>query len=289
MKDSLALKTDEFLLAGTGVSAGPIAVRLARTRAEIEAAQKLRYEIFFGEYGAQPTSAMEAQGRDYDEFDEHADHLIVIDRRIETVPERIVGTYRLIRNEAAQKVGRFYSSSEFDISPLEQGGQNLVEVGRSCVHKDYRSRNVLQLLWQGIAEYITHYDIKLLFGCASFHGIDVPGHADMLSYLYHYHRAPDAFCPRALPAHGIDMNIIPKDALNPKDALLKLPPLIKGYLRLGGFVGEGAYIDKQFNTIDVCVIVKTGLLSDRYRKHYQRKVSDSFEAEGDVNESSEII
>lgn len=290
----LALKTDDFILAGDGVSTGPIAVRLARTPAEIEAAQKLRYDIFYREYGARPIGNMETLGRDFDKYDDDADHLIVIDRRINTVPERIVGTYRLIRTEAAKRIGQFYSASEYDISKLEKTIPSLMEVGRSCVHADYRSRNVLQLLWQGIAEYITYYDIGALFGCASFHGIDVGAHASTMAYLHHYHRAPDEFCPRALDGQYVGMDLIAKDQLNPKEALLKLPPLIKGYLRLGGFVGDGAVIDTQFNTVDVCIIVKTGMVSNRYKKHYERKVGASFDAveevaDENVDATSEII
>jgi len=290
----LALKTDDFILAGDGVSTGPIAVRLARTPAEIEAAQKLRYDIFYREYGAKPVGEMEKMGRDFDRFDEHAEHLIVIDRRIDTVPERVVGTYRLMRTSAAKRAGQFYTASEYDITKLETVVPRLLEVGRSCVHPDYRSRNVLQLLWQGIAEYMTYHNIGALFGCASFHGTDIPAHAEMMSYLHHYHRAPDEFCPRALDGQYVSMNLIPKDQLNPKQALLNLPPLIKGYLRLGGFVGDGAVVDEQFNTIDVCVIVKTMLVSDRYKKHYERKVGASLEtgvdiADDNVDAASEII
>lgn len=285
-----ALKTDGFVLAGEGVSAGPIAVRLARKPGEVEAAQKLRYDIFYREYGATPLGDMAEKGLDYDRYDEFADHLIVIDRRIDTVPERIVGTYRLIRSEAAAKAGQFYSQDEYDISKLVATFPNLLEVGRSCVHPDYRTRNVLQLLWQGIAEYITHYDIGALFGCASFHGTDVASHADMLAYLHHNHMAPPEFCPRALENQYTSMDLLPKDKLNPKAALLELPPLIKGYLRLGGFVGDGAVIDRQFNTIDVCVVVKTAAVSGRYKKHYERKVGGSFATEDvAVDSNSEII
>ena len=251
---------------------GPLAVRLARKEGEIEAAERLRYEIFYKEYGAKPIGDIEKTGRDHDEFDDVTDHLIVIDRRIDTVPERIVGTYRLLRSEMAEKFGRFYTDSEFNTDKMKASGLNLAELGRSCVAADYRTRSVLQLLWQGIAEYVTHYNIGVLFGCASFHGTDVNEHAEMLSYLYHYHRAPEDFRPRAISENAVDMNIIPKDKLDAKHALLKLPPLIKGYLRLGAYVGDGAFIDHQFNTIDICVVVKTGLVAKHYSKHYQRKV-----------------
>lgn len=282
MTQPAVIQTDDFILAAEGVSMGPIAVRLARKPGEIEACQRLRYDIFYKEYGAKPVGEMEKLGRDYDQYDEHADHLIVIDRRIDTIPERVVGTYRLIRNEAAAKVGQFYTASEFDIAPLIGQGQNMVEVGRSCVHPDYRTRSVLQLLWQGIAEYVTWHDIGILFGCASFHGTDVPAHANMLSYLHHFHRAPENFCPKALPSQFVDMNMMAKEAINPKEALHDLPPLIKGYLRIGGVIGDGAVIDEQFNTIDVCVIVKMKMVADRYRRHYERKVANF---DGAVNPS----
>lgn len=286
MEKPALMQTDDFILAAEGVSMGPIAVRLARKPGEIEACQRLRYDVFYREYGAKPVGDMEKRGLDHDEYDAHADHLIVIDRRIDTVPERVVGTYRLIRNAAAQKVGRFYTAGEFDIRPLERLGMNLVEVGRSCVHPDYRTRSVLQLLWQGIAEYVTWHDISVLFGCASFHGTDISAHAKHLSYLHHYHQAPEGFCPKALPGQYVDMDLIAKDQLNPKEALHDLPPLIKGYLRLGGFIGDGAVIDEQFNTIDVCVIVKMKLVAERYRRHYERKVAN-FDADAQVAE--EII
>lgn len=282
-----ALMTDDFILAGDGVSMGPIAVRLTRSKAEIEATQKLRYDVFYREYGAKPVGDMEAKGLDYDRFDAFADHLIVTEN---SGSERIVGTYRILRSDAAKKAGQFYSASEFDISKLVSTIPNLMEVGRSCVHPDFRTRSVLQLLWQGIAEYIAYYDIGALFGCASFHGTDMSAHADMLSYLYHNHRAPDQFCPRALDGQYTSMNLIEKDALNTKDALLKLPPLIKGYLRLGGFVGDGAVIDPQFNTIDVCVVVKTSAVSNRYKKHYERKTGVALGTEDvPVDATSEII
>lgn len=287
------LQPAEFILAAEGVSMGPIAVRLARKPGEIEAAERLRYDIFYREYGAKPLGDMEKTGRDHDDFDDVTDHLIVIDRRIDTVPERIVGTYRLLRSDVAKTFGKFYTQSEFDITPLNNTGLMLGELGRSCVHPDYRTRSVLQLLWQGIAEYVNHYNIGILFGCASFHGTDVATHAHLLSYLYHNHRAPDEICPRAIGENAVDMNIIPKDQLDAKGALMKLPPLIKGYLRLGGLVGDGAFIDHQFNTVDICVVVKTGMVAERYRKHYERKVEgflNNFPAsDEDVNPSSEII
>lgn len=294
MNAPLADNNGGFILAEQGVTLGNIAVRLARTPEEVAATQRLRYDIFYREYGAKPVGDMEAQGRDYDQYDDYAEHLIVIDESREGAPEdRIVGTYRLLRSEQAKKIGRFYSESEFNIDDLLASGLNLVEVGRSCVHRDYRTRAVLQLLWQGIAEYVGHFEVQVLFGCASFHGVDISQHANCLSFLHHFSHAPEGFCPRALPRLYNSTNLLPKDEVDTKRALADLPPLIKGYLRLGGFIGDGAIIDEQFNTIDVSVVVKIGLVSDRYRKHYERKTNTSFGVEAAVDENvsqkSEII
>jgi len=285
MNEATAAKGDGFSLIA-GVSLGPITVRLARGPDEIRAAQKLRYDIFYREYGAKPIGEMEAEGRDFDQFDDVADHLIVLDTS--GGAEKIVGTYRILRGKAVAKTGRFYSESEYDISDLKNSELNLVEVGRSCVAADYRTRAVLQLLWQGIAEYVSWHDVNVLFGCASFHGTDLKEHANELAFLHHYSHAPEGFCPRALPDLYHSMDLMPKDRVDAKKALVNLPPLIKGYLRLGGFVGDGAIIDPQFNTIDVSIVVKIGLVSDRYRKHYERKVDTTFEVDG-INRKSEII
>ena len=137
---------------------------------------------------------------------------------------------------------------------------------------EYRTKPILNLLWQGIADYITDNKIDLLFGCASFQGTNIDDIALQLSYMHHYHSTPDDIAPVALPSRNIDMNIIPKDEINEKRAFASLPPLIKGYLRLGATIGHGAVIDEQFNTTDVCIVVQTHLMTDRYRKYYERKI-----------------
>lgn len=247
-----------------------ITVRLASSAQEVEAAQRLRYEVFYEEYGAKPDATMAAQRLDFDVYDEYADHLIVVD---ESGPkEQIVGTYRMLRREGAEKVGQFYSASEYDISPVLKSGGSLLELGRSCVLAPYRTRPVLQLLWQGIADYITEHDIELMFGCASLHSTDIKSISKPLSYLYHYHLAPEKLRPRAIKGRYINMNIVPQEDIDARRVFAELPPLIKGYLRAGALVGDGAVIDEQFNTTDICIVVQTHLLADRYRKHYERKI-----------------
>lgn len=253
-----------------------IFIRLAQSEAEIQAAQRLRYKVFYEENNAHPSDLMKASGRDFDDFDDFADHLVVIDTGIADPEQRIVGTYRLIQKEAADRYGQFYSSQEYEIAPLIASGASLLELGRSCVLPPYRTRPVMQLLWQGIADYIAVHGIELMFGCASLQGTDIKNIAGPLSYLYHYHLAPPGLRPRALRGRYINMNIVPREDLDRKRLFATLPPLIKGYLRLGGCVGDGAVVDEQFNTTDICIVVQTHLITNRYRRHYERKIQKSF-------------
>jgi putative hemolysin len=253
-----------------------IIVRLAETNAEREAAQKLRYVVFYEEFGAKLSGEILKTKRDVDEFDEAADHMIVIDESLGNGSNAIIGTYRLCDQVAAAQVGRFYTSDEYDITPLLECGANLLELGRSCVLKPYRTRPVLQKLWQGIADYVLENEIEILFGCGSFHGTEPEQHAEALSYLHHYHLAAPGLRPKSLDKHYVNMNIVKKSKLNQKQILMSLPPLIKGYLRVGAVIGDGAYVDHHFNTTDVCIVLQTHLITDRYRQHYERKGNASF-------------
>ncbi len=250
-----------------GVAAGDLQVVLAESEDEINFAKELRYQIFVNEMGAKPTEKMRRELKDSDEFDEFCDHLLVKDRSVR-VGNPIVGTYRLLRRSQAKKLGKFYTASEFDIKNIEKSAGEILELGRSCVHANYRTRAVMQLLWRGIAVYVFHHDIKLMFGCASFPGTDAKTHKTQLSYLYNYHLAPKEICAKALAGRYVDMNLIPKEEIDPVKAAISLPPLIKGYLRLGGYVGDGAVFDNEYNTTDVCIILKTDLVTDKYYKRY---------------------
>lgn len=253
-----------------------ISVRLAETSAEIEAAQVLRYKVFYEEQAAKPSPEMALAKRDFDEFDPHADHLIVVDER--GGKSNIVGTYRLLNRAVAEKYGRFYTSGEYNINSILNSGASVLELGRSCVLPQFRTRPVLQMLWQGIADYVLDHKIEMLFGCASFPGTNPKVLARPLSYLYHFHLAPPELCPKALPERYVSMNMIAKEDLNPREILGELPPLIKGYLRIGSLIGDGAVIDEQFNTTDVCIMLHTNIVADHYRKHYERKGNKSFTA-----------
>ena len=254
------------------VVAGDFEVRLARTTAEIHAAQALRYRILYEEMSAHSTPEMKALGRDFDPFDEVCDHLLVLDRRRGEGPEGIVGTYRLIRRTAAAKMGRFYSSAEYDIQKMIDYPKEVLELGRSCIARDARNTATMQMLWRGIALYAYHYDVKVMFGCASFPGIDPTQHAQALSYLHHHHLAPPEIRVRAVPERYVEMNVLDPGSYDPRRAMARVPPLIKGYLRLGGFVGDGAVIDHEFNSTDVFIIVKTELVTEKYIRHYERGI-----------------
>ncbi len=251
--------------------AGNLGVRLAVTAAELDAVQALRYRVFYGEMGARADLATMASKRDRDQFDAIADHLLVVDHDLGESAENVVGTYRLIRQSAAARLGRFYSADEYDISILEKFDGQLLELGRSCTAAAYRSRAVLQLLWRGIAAYVFHYGIDLMFGCASLHGTDPDALAAELTYLFTHHLAPAPIRPRALEHRYVNMNRCALDRFDARRILARLPPLVKGYLRLGGFVGDGAVIDQQFNTTDIAVVVQTDLVTEKYYRHYERE------------------
>ena len=272
-----------------GTAIEKVHVRLARSAAEVDAAQHLRYKVFYEEFKAKATPEMAAQRRDFDIYDDVADHLIVIDESISDPRQKIVGTYRLMRREAVDKVGGFYTSGEFDIAPLTSGNDTLLELGRSCVLAEYRTRPILQLLWQGITDYTLDHKIGLLFGCASLPGIDINTLSRQLAYLHHYHLAPSGMCPRALPARFVNMNLHDKDSLDARATFNSLPPLIKGYLRAGGFIGEGAVIDEQFNTTDVCIVFPMKTITERYRKFYAKKTNRDVPAAKDADESADSI
>ena len=251
------------------VHSGNFEVRLARDLEEIDAAQSLRYRVFYEEMSANPSSKMKALKRDFDKFDNFWDHLLVLDNSKTDIEDKVIGTYRLNRKSRAQNLGGFYTSQEYNIEGLLKQPGEILELGRSCVDVNYRNGQTMQLLWRGIANYVFFHNIEIMFGCASFPGIKVEPIKMLLSYLYHNHLAPKDIRPVAVSNRYIDMNILDKEKINAIETRKKIPPLIKGYLRLGCFVGDGAVLDKQFDTIDICIVLKTDLVTRRYREHYE--------------------
>jgi len=243
-------------------------VRIARTKGEIEAAQSLRYQVFYDEMKGTPSAEMRKISRDFDEFDEYCDHLLIIDTGLQQSESRIVGTYRLLRRSRMHDLKGFYSEARFDISALKNEDGEILELGRACIDAHYRNRSVIQLLLRGIGVYIQQYDVKLLFGAANFFGTDITKHTLPLSYLYHYHLAPLELRPVPLPGQYVEMNLIAKECIDVQEAMAMLPALIKGYLRIGCYVGLGAAIHPSLNAIDVGIVVKTDLITNKYTQRY---------------------
>jgi L-ornithine Nalpha-acyltransferase len=240
-----------------------LVVRLARGACDVLAAQKLRWEVFFRERGAAvncPTAI------DADSFDSDCDHLLVEDRSGPC--PRIVGTYRLLRRSVASAENGFYSASEFDLSPLAGIAGQWLELGRSCVAPEFRDARTIQLLWRGIAQYLVDHDIAMMFGCASFDGIDPDAHSAALSYLRHCHLAPSGFRVRPLESRYVEMDRLPIGGYDARSAMRGLPPLIRGYLRVGAVVGDGAVIDAEMGTIDVFIILPVSEMTARYSDRF---------------------
>jgi putative hemolysin len=253
---------------------GALEVRLARKRGEIRRAQRLRYKVFYEEMSATPNALAILSRRDEDAYDPIFDHLLVLDRGDQTKGRwrrpKVVGTYRVLRQEIADLYDGFYTQGEYNIAPLIQAkpDYNFMELGRSCVLKPYRNKRTLELLWQGVWSYVREHGADVMIGCASFPGTDPSAHALALSYLHHTALAPEEWRVRAHEHLRIDMNMMPPEAVNARAALKRLPPLIKGYLRVGAYIGDGAVIDHQFGTTDVLVIMPVEAINSRYFAHF---------------------
>ncbi len=250
---------------------GNVYLKLAETADELLQAQKLRHFVFFEE----PKGITTPSGQvDKDEFDDLCEHLLVMDDSDAKNP-KVVGTYRLLLSTPDKQVNKFYTESEFDISGLKNSGLNVMELGRSCINPNFRDGKVIQLLWAGIGAYIAHHEIAYLFGCGSFFGVDPQEHAIPISYLIHNHKAPDNICPTPKPEVAAKFDLIQKDKIDKKEALKLLPALLKGYIRTGCMVGNGAVIDNVCKTTDVCIIMDTTKIAKRYSQHFVNKSDGS--------------
>lgn len=258
---------------------GNLEVRLARKRKEIKHAQRLRYQVFYEEMSAIPTLRAELRRRDEDPYDAVCDHLLVVDAAPVADPEawgglkkqKVVGTYRVLRQEIAERTLGFYTQSEYDIAPLIQARSphySFMELGRSCVLEPYRNKRTVELLWHGLWTYVREHKIDVMIGCASLAGTDPDQHAEALSFLHHNALAPEEWRCRAHDDLYVSMNRMPAENVDARRALKALPPLIKGYLRLGAYVGDGAVIDRQFGTTDVLIILPVEKIDPRYFEHF---------------------
>ncbi|MGH6811330.1 MAG: GNAT family N-acyltransferase [Methylocella sp.] len=253
---------------------GSFEVRLATTNREIRKAQRLRFKVFYEEGNATPQHRAALTRRDICPFDKICDHLLVIDQyqrnRFGRKKPKIVGVYRLLRGDAAAWHQGFYSETEFDIAPLlaRHPGKRFLELGRSCVHAQYRSKRVIELLWRGLWVYAKHHRIDVLIGCASLPGVDPLALALPLSFLHRHALADEEWRARPLAGRGVDMAILDTKGIDARKGVAALPPLLKAYLRAGAKFGDGAVIDAQFGTTDVFTILPLGDLGDRYLSYY---------------------
>jgi putative hemolysin len=257
---------------------GNLEVRLARTRAEIKLAQRLRYQVFYEEMSAVPSRLAQFRRLDEYAYDAICDHLLVVDTNI-TMPSRkkavkrhkVIGTYRILRQDVAERGPGFYSAGEYDIKPLiasRAGTHTFMELGRSCVLAPYRSKRTVELLWHGLWTYVREHRIDVMIGCASFAGVDPQEHAMALSFLHHFALAPPEWRCRARAGLRVPMDHMAKDQVSAKAALADMPPLVKAYMRLGAYVGDGAVVDHQFGTTDVLIILPVEKINPRYFEHF---------------------
>ena len=239
-----------------------LCVRRAETEPDRLAAARLRYQVFVEELGGDGSLVDHAGRFEQDRFDPFFDHLLLVDKRRDAdALDHVVGVYRVMQDTQALAAGQFYSEDEYDLSVLRQSGRRLLELGRSCLHRDYRGGPALFQLWTGLADYVAEHGIEILFGVASFHGTDAASLAQPLSLLHHQHLAPAELRVRALDAHYQPMDLVDPSRIDRVAAMRQVPSLIKSYLKLGGFVGDGAFIDWPFNTTDVCLVMDTARLT----------------------------
>jgi len=239
-------------------------IRLAASADEIKLAQALRHEVFVG-----------GQGLDGDRYDETCAHLFVIDEQSGVSPYALsdgclVATTRLIGQREAERLGGFYSASEFDLEPLlkRQSHLKFLELGRTCILPQARGTAVMELLWQGIWDYVRQHGYDVMIGCASFEGSDPTDHAAALQFLSQHAKAPEEWQAEALPQMRAPMSAITSPAPDLKAMLKALPPLIKGYVRLGCYIGDGCVVDKVFNTVDVLIILPVRAINPRYFQRF---------------------
>ena len=246
-------------------------VRLTRTKEERRQVRALRYAVFVEEEGASATEEQKNLREEYDSYDRFAEYLGVFHNG------KIVGTYRIINRDAAEKMGGFYTETEFDISKIKKSGANIAEMSRACVAPEYRENAlVMRLLWVGLGEYIVRNKIGIVFGVASWTGTNPAASAQAISYLYYNHLSPlrlRATVDTTKLVDGVNpkltrMNILPAVFVDPNMARREMTPLVKGYLRINATFGRGVFIDKPFNTYDVFVMLRTRDMNAVYKKHF---------------------
>ena len=250
---------------------GPFEIRLAGDGVEVARAQDLRYRVFFEEGGAVADELAQRMRRDLCAFDAICDHLVVVDvEGWRSMEGGVVGTYRLLRRAVAERHGGFYSQREFDLAPLlaAHPGARFLELGRSCVRRDYRSKRVIELLWRGLRRYAQHHAIDALFGCASLPGVDLEANRLGLDYLHHHAPAEANWRVAPLPDRAAAFNPGAREATDARRGFLSLPPLIKAYARAGARFSDGVVLDHAFGTTDLFAVMPMADIEARYLAHF---------------------
>ena len=253
------------------VKRGDFNIRLATSADEIRVAQRLRYIVFHLEMGANLSAENHSMKTESDEFDDICDHLLVIRKNDDSGGElsvhdgSVIATYRLLRQSVASLHDGFYSQTEFDVDALIARKPELkfLELGRSCVSKNFRGSTVIELLWQGIWNYVRQHHIDVMIGCASFEGINVEAHRLALQFILHDKTAHE-WIVHANAKRRLNLGSNIDTPADPKLIAASLPPLVKGYMRLGCYFARDAVIDDVFNTIDVLVILPVTQINPRY-------------------------
>jgi putative hemolysin len=239
-----------------------LSVMLASNSSEIEQAMRLRYQVFVEE--EKNMQMLNENGLEQDEYDIYCDHLIVKDME----SKRVVGTYRLLPGERAMDNIGFYSETEFDLRCFHDQKTQALELGRSCIDPAYRGGRAIQLLWEGIAGYISEHNYRYLIGCASVH----LHHLDDLNVIYSMlctkQVLTDRFGIKPLETHRIEGLRYVTSELSDKEVFRKLPPLMKGYQWLGAEIGGDPAYDKLFGTVDFFIVLEKDRLTRRYKKHF---------------------
>jgi putative hemolysin len=243
--------------------------RLANSAADVHAAQRLRYDVFVKELGASGGGVDHTLQLERDHYDAHAQHLLLLDRT-RPADDQVVGVYRVMTDDMAVNAGQFYCEDEYDLTRLRESGSRLLELGRSCLHPDYRGGGGMLHLWAALSAYVAAQKIDVLFGVASFHGTDTAALAGPLSLLHHRHLAPAGLRVTAKGPTARRLDILQPDQIDRVAAVRQIPALIKGYLRLGGTVGEGAFVDHAFNTTDICLILQKDAIGALHQKIYAK-------------------
>ncbi len=242
---------------GYTVHSAPFTFRIAQTAEDVDNVKRLRYHVFYTEKGAKALGDMGRLSMDFDDFDDYAYHVMV-----ENEEGELVGTVRLITRDNVPQSKNFYTEQFYNLDVFLDNARPAMELGRACIAKDYRKGRVLNLMWKYTMGLIRELNIELMFGCASFLGDDIKEHAHALSYMHYNYLLPAELQPTITFEKTTHLDLLSEDEVDTQKALAGIPPLIKGYLKLGGRVSDRAVVDHQFNTVFTCLFLDIDFISD---------------------------